>query len=255
MEMLEPWRLVLLFGVGLVSGFVNVLAGGGSFLTLPALIFLGLPPVTANGTNRIGILIQNVGATWAFRRRGVFPAGLAAVLSLPALAGAFLGARFAVEMGDEAFRRTLAVLMLAVTLLMIRGRAVRPGVFPESGLRGLGAARTAGLLGAFFGVGLYGGFVQAGVGFFVIAALSAAGLDLVRTNAVKLIVILVLTLPALAVFVSSGRVAWPVGLLLGLGNFLGAQLSVRMAVRRGHGWIRHVVTATVILMALRLLLF
>jgi len=251
-EHLDAWKLILLFAVGLASGFVNVLAGGGSFLTLPVLIFLGLPPGVANGTNRIGILIQNVGAIWSFRRRGFFPVGLSAALSIPAVLGAIIGAKVAVAMGDEGFRRSLALVMLGVTLLTLWNPVGRDEKMLGGSLQPT-PGQWAFLTFAFFGVGLYGGFVQAGVGFFVIAALAVTGLDLIRINAIKLIVILILTFPALAVFLVESRVDWALGALLGAGNFLGAQVSTRLAVQKGHAWIRHVVTVTVVLMALRLL--
>lgn len=238
--------------VGVISGFVNVLAGGGSFLTLPALIFLGLPAGVANGTNRIGILIQNIGAVWSFRRKGVFPAGLGLLLSVPAVIGAVAGARIAVAIGDAEFRKILALVMLGVTLISLWKPSGRTPLTSDTDLEFRGM-RLTGLCLAFFFVGVYGGFVQAGVGFFVIAALTVVGLDLVRTNAVKLIVILILTLPALTVFLMAEKVNIAVGLLLGIGNFIGAYASTRVAIQKGHAWIRHFVTATVILMALWLL--
>ena len=114
--MTGPLSVALLFGAGLVAGTVNVLAGGGSFLTLPVLIFVGLPPGVANATNRVGVLLQNVGAVWGFHRHRVLPWRGALWASLPAMAGAVLGTWGALEIGDDAFRQVLAFLMVAVTL-------------------------------------------------------------------------------------------------------------------------------------------
>jgi uncharacterized protein len=218
-----------LFVIGFVAAVINVIAGGGSFLTLPLLIFLGLPASIANGTNRVGVLAQNVSAVVSFHRHDVLPARWALGISLPALVGAALGAWAALHVGDLAFRRILAIAMLAVTLwTLLKGRsAVSPAREPCS-------ARDPTLVAGFFVTGLYGGFLQAGVGFLVLAMTTTAGLDLVRGNAVKVFVVMLLTLLSLAVFAGAGHVDWPAGIALGLGNLLGGVVGVRVAVRQGH---------------------
>lgn len=235
----------LVFAVGAVSGTLNVLAGGGSFLTLPLLIFLGLPPSIANATNRVGVLAQNVAAVWGFHRHDVVEWRWTLAATGPALAGALAGTWAALHVSDVAFTRILAGLMVAVTLwtLADRGRAVPAGARP---------VRAWWVGAGFLVVGLYGGFVQAGVGFLVLALTTAAGLDLVRGNAVKVLNVLLLTVLSLAIFAWSGRVDWPVGLVLGAGNAAGAHLGVRIAVARGHEWLRRVVTVTIIAFAVKL---
>ena len=114
---MDHWSsYLLLFGVGSVAGVLNVVAGGGSFLTLPALIFLGLPPTLANGTNRVGVVLQNAGAVWSFRRHGMIDWSYLLWAALPAMVGAILGSWVALWVGDELFQRILAFLMIAVTL-------------------------------------------------------------------------------------------------------------------------------------------
>jgi len=120
----------LLFFVGLVAGTLNVIAGGGSMLTLPVMIFLGLPATVANGTNRVGILIQNVGATWGFQRRGLVDARWLRLAVPPALAGALFGAWAGVTVGDASFQRILAVVLLVVAVWTL-WRPIRP--LPEGG--------------------------------------------------------------------------------------------------------------------------
>ncbi len=230
---------------GLVAGVLNVVAGGGSFLTLPILIFFGLSPGVANGTNRVAILLQNVVASWGFHRHGVLDRRAILWAALPATAGAGLGAWFALALDDDAFRRLLAALMVVVTLwTLVSRRREAPEEPPklQVGLLALG----------FFGVGIYGGFVQAGVGFFILAATSLAGLDLVRGNAVKVLSILCFTGLSLLLFALAGRVDWTFGLALAAGNTVGGWLGVRLTVLKGHAWIQRVVTVTVILFALRL---
>ncbi len=238
----------LLFVVGLVAGAINILAGGGSFLTLPTLIFLGLPAATlANGTNRVAILLQNVGAVWGFRRHGVFDAGSVVWAALPASVGALAGTWLALRVGDDDFRRILALLMVAITLLTLRD--------PTRG-RGSGAGPAARghplIAGGFLLAGVYGGFVQAGVGFLILTVTTLAGLDLVRGNAVKVLCILVFTALSLAIFAWNGMVDWPLGLALAAGNVVGGQVGVRLTVLKGHRWVRRVVTIAVIVFAIRL---
>jgi len=236
----DLWPLAALFTVGLVSGALNVVAGGGSFLTLPALIFLGLPAGDANGTNRVGVLAQNLAGVWGFHRSRAMPWRWGLAVSVPAMAGAALGAWLALQMSDFAFRRLLSVAMLAMTLWTI---SRRPGA-------SAGAAVTSpwhpGVVIAFFAIGVYGGLIQAGIGFAILAATSLAGLDLVKGNGVKLLAVLLLTLLSLAIFAAGDAVRWSFGLALAAGNVLGALVGVRLAVTQGHQWIQRVVTAAVV---------
>lgn len=243
-----PLQLLALVAVGLVSGFLNILAGGGSLLTLPLLIFLGLPAAVANGTNRVGVLCQNIFAVTSFRRQGVLPLRLALFCSLPAIVGSYLGAHWAVDIDDQVFKRLLAGIMIGILILTIvdpmkRHRVAELAITP---LRG------AVLLISFFVIGIYGGFVQAGVGFLIIPALMVHGIDLVRTNAIKILVVLILTIPALAVFVAYDQVNWTLGLALAVGNSTGGWIASHLAVKKGHDWIKKFVIATVLVFALKL---
>ena len=240
----------LLFGVGLVAGTLNAISGGGSLLTLPLLIFLGLPPTVANGTNRVAILIQNVGAGWTFARRDLVPRGWLALAVPPALVGVLVGTWGAVRIGDVAFQRVLAVALVLVaswTLWRPLPAPERADAAPPEGRRRLATAL------AFFLVGAYGGFIQAGVGFIVLAVTAAGGLDLVRANALKALLVLAFTSVALAIFARQGMVAWPVGLALASGQILGALVGVQLQVLKGHAWVRGVVSVTIVIFAVRLL--
>jgi uncharacterized membrane protein YfcA len=241
-----------LFATGLAAGTINVIAGGGSFLTLPALIFYGLPPTVANATNRVGILAQCVAAVWSFQRHRVMPWRWALAASVPAVLGSVLGAWLALSVSDDAFRRVLAFLMVAITLwsLFDRSNAKEPDPDAEPP-RPIARRMTVVALG-FFVVGIYGGFVQAGVGFLILAVLSFAGLDLVRGNAVKVLSALLFTLAPFAIFWWQGQIVWIPGLMLAAGNLLGALLGVRLTVLKGHRWVKGVVTVTVILFAVML---
>ncbi|MDX1632027.1 MAG: sulfite exporter TauE/SafE family protein, partial [Thermoanaerobaculia bacterium] len=204
------FELGILLLVGLLAGTLNVVAGGGSFLTLPVLIFLGLPPTVANGTNQVGILAQNLGAVWSFHSFRVLRWRWALQMAVPATVGAALGTWAALEVSDEAFQKILAVLMVVVTLWTLVGRGRRGTEDPDFEPGPPGWPLWLG----FFGVGLYGGFVQAGVGFFILAVTSWAGLDLVRGNAVKVLTILCFTILSLSLFAWQGQVSWSEGGIL-----------------------------------------
>jgi uncharacterized membrane protein YfcA len=238
---------VSLIIVGFVAAVINVIAGGGSFLTLPLLIFLGLPASIANGTNRVGVLAQNISAVLGFHRHQVLPVRWAVGVSVPAVAGAALGVWAALNVPDVAFRRILSVVMLAMTLGTLLHRSLR------------GAPRSEPtppshwtMIAGFFVTGLYGGFLQAGVGFLALAVTTLAGLDMVRGNAVKVFTIMLLTLFSLAVFAGTGHVDWRAGAALALGNLVGGVVGVRVAVFKGHKWLEHVVTATIVVFAVLL---
>jgi len=225
--------------VGVAAGILNVVAGGGSFLTLPTLIFLGLPHDVANGTNRLAILIQTSGATASFQRAGELPARLVAGLGLAAVLGAGLGSALALRVGEATFLRTLATVMVAFTLLQFLSHGKGPAAEKPTPERA-GPALFAG----FLLVGFYGGFVQAGVGFLSLAMTSRAGLGLVPGNAIKVACILLFSVVSLAVFTSAGVVDWRTGLTLGAGTFVGALLGVRITLRAGERALRFVVAAT-----------
>jgi uncharacterized membrane protein YfcA len=240
-------ELLLLATAGVAAGALNVIAGGGSFLILPLLLFLGLPAALANGTNRVGVLAQNLGGLAGFHRHGVVDWPWAFKASIPALVGSALGTWAALAVPDFAFRRVLSIAMVVVTLWSLLGRKTTPD--PNSPLRS--AFHPAVLIG-FFIVGLYGGFIQAGVGFLVLAITSSAGMDLVRGNAVKLLSVLLLTVLSLAIFAAAAQVDWPRGLALAVGNLVGSQIGVHYSVMKGHAWLQRFVTATVILFAVLL---
>lgn len=232
----------------MAAGILNVIAAGGSLLTLPVLIFLGLPPTVANGTNRVAILVQNVGAVWSFHRHRVIDWRWVPRAGVPAALGAVLGAWLALRIGDDAFRRVLAGVIIAAAAWTLwdplKRHAPAPG--PESPRWGMGVAAV------FFGIGIYGGFIQAGVGFLVLATVTALGLDFVRGNALKVLIALLFTPLALVVFSLGGKVDWAAGAALALGNLIGGLIGVRLSVLKGHRWIRHVVMVAVVIFAIRL---
>ncbi len=245
---MDPGNGLLLFLAGTAAGFVNVVAGGGSFITMPLLMTLaGLPATTANGTNRVAILMQNAFATKNFRNHGHRDTRVGLELGLPAAAGAVLGSKIALEVPDRVFEAIFATVMLLALAVILRPGKRR--MFPAGGK----PKNMRILVPAFFLVGLYGGFIQAGTGYLVIFTLSViGGLSLVKTNSIKIIVITVYLIPSLAVFLAGGEVRWIPGLVLGAGNSLGGWMGTYLAVSRNEGLIRVVLAVVMVFLSLKM---
>jgi hypothetical protein len=249
---LEPHvtQLSILAAGGLVAGVVNTLAGGGSLLTVGLLVFLGMPGTLANGTNRVGVLAQNLTTAWRFRAEGLSGFRDALPVLLPLLLGSLVGAYGISRVTPAVFERLFGVVMLLLLVPLLRpGRPRDRTLGGEPRITWPPAVRLA----VFFGIGLYGGALQAGVGIFVLFALSHAGYDLVRANSIKAVVIAALTAVAVPVFVASGQVVWREALALGSGFVLGGWLGVRVAVVGGERVIRPVLAAAVVVLAARML--
>jgi uncharacterized membrane protein YfcA len=250
---MEEWyHYLLLVGVGFVVGFINTVAGGASLISLPILIFLGLPPAVANGTNRVAIVLQTAIAVAGFKSKGVSTFPFNIYLGISALLGSVIGAYIAVDIKGETFNRILAIIMVAVVLIIIFKPRVNVAELEE---RITGKYLWIGML-AFFFIGIYGGFINAGIGFIIILFLHYVHrLSLVRTNATKVAVVFIYTLAALVVFALNDKVIWKVGLVLAIGNGLGAWFSSRISVDKGDGYIKIFLIGMVLVMAVKLWFF
>jgi uncharacterized membrane protein YfcA len=244
----ELLKLLLLAVIGGLAGFINVMAGGGSLLTLPFLIFLGLPAAMANGTNRIAILVQNISATVRFHKFDVIPKGTIFITTVPAVAGSIIGAQLAIDIDELLFKRILAIIMLFVMAITFFGG----GLAKFHNEVALNTKKKIVLASAFFGIGIYGGFIQAGVGFLIIMVLSLTGYDLVKTNALKILIVLVYTPVALGIFVLNGQIDIIKGLVLSVGNATGAWLATHVVVEKGHNFVRWIVLVAVVVFAAKL---
>ncbi|MYL51420.1 TSUP family transporter [Halobacillus litoralis] len=241
-----------ILGVGIGAGFINVIAGGGSLLTLPILIFFGLPSAVANGTNRIALMAQNIVAIISYRKDGYFDGKFSLLLAIPALIGSIVGAQIAVNIPDDLFNRILSIVMIVVLVIMIWKPHKNLSAASSQDSR----MKKVGLVLIFFFIGIYGGFIQAGVGFVIIAALTlVTGLSLVKINSIKVFVVAVYTLSALVVFVVNDQIHWGYGITLAIGTSLGAFLGSKFAVKHGDKWIQRFLVVAVIAMAIRLFFF
>lgn len=242
----EIAQLLLLFAVGTIAGFLNVMAGGGSSITLPLLIFMGLNSALANGTNRVAIFIQNIFAISSFRQQKVHQFKRSLQLSLLTLPGAVIGALAAVSISDIWFQRILGIVMIGIILSLF--------VSPAGKKQALKERKHWLIYPAMLGIGFYGGFIQVGVGFIFMAALyHILRLNLVHVNMHKVFIVFIYTIPALGIFIYTGNVDWVLGLSLAAGNAFGAWWSARFAVKGGERVIRGVLAAAILIMSLKLL--
>lgn len=244
------WQVALLLVVGIAGGFVNVIAGGGSLLTVPVMVFLGLPGPVANGTNRIGILAQSITSIVTFARRGFGDFRLSLSLSACAIPGAVAGALLGVHLDGVWFNRAVALIMVGVMLVMYfdKGAAQRSADYQPSGRQLL----YGHLL--MLGVGFWGGFIQLGVGFIIMPILNRVmGLDLVRTNMHKVFIVAAYTIVALFIFASQIELLWLVGIALAVGNSIGGYLGARFTISGGERMIRLVLNLVLVAFIIKLL--
>jgi uncharacterized membrane protein YfcA len=227
-----PAVLVL---VGVVAGIANTLAGGGSFLVLPVLIGLGLTPGVANATSRIGVLAHGVGATTMFVRSRSLQAGVVGRLAPAMCIGAVFGAWLATQLDDALLRPLFGGILVLWAIALI----VRPGRFVAP--TEAHAPTSPGPLahGLALVIGVYGGFLQAGVGFPLMALLVwLLGHDTLRANAAKVALVFVYTVLVMAVFAAAGQVAWREGAILAVGMIVGGALGARVQLHVGPGLVR-----------------
>ena len=231
---------------GFLCGIMNTLAGSGSLVTLPVLLMLGLPANMANGTNRLGVLAQSVVASASFRQQRVFKIRQGLLLMAPTALGSVIGARISLTLNEQTMRQAIGVLMVVMLAVVL--------IEPRRWLQGKGEITNQHIhwwhLLLFFGIGVYGGFIQVGIGIFLLTSLVlGVGYDLVKGNAVKVFIVAFQSLMALMVFVLNDQVIWTMGLALVAGQIPGAWVASRMAVRWGAVFVRWVLIVIVVVSA------
>jgi uncharacterized membrane protein YfcA len=237
---------VAVYLVGIIAGFMNVLAGGGSMLTLPMLSLLGLDVGVANGTNRVAILLQNIVAAEQFKKKKVNVLKRSLILAIPATLGAIVGSTIAVQMNEDLFKKLIGFFFIFLAIFLVwKPKVWEKGIGLPKNLRWLSYI-------IFFGVGIYGGFIQAGVGFlFILSLVLAEGMDIIKTNAAKVTIIALYTIASLIIFIINGKVNWIAGLTLAAGNITGAIFGTHFAILKGAKWVRYVLFAAVILSTIK----
>lgn len=242
-------EIILIIIAGVFVGFINTLSGGGSVISLSLLILLGLPANIANGTNRISIFFQTLSSVGSFTRQKMFDSMRPVWIGIPATVGSVLGAYLAVDVNEK----VVEIAMIIAMLLMVFFLFYRPDRWMKENPGLLSKPLHWWQYLVFFFVGFYGGFIQVGVGYFLLMALMLGiGYDLVKANAVKNLIVFFYAIFALLVFIIDGKVNYLYGLILSVGSIIGALLASYMAVKKGGGFIRAVILLSVILTILQI---
>jgi uncharacterized protein len=246
---MEWYTYLLVILAGLAAGFINTIAGSGSLIVIPLLIFLGIPANIANGTNRIAILLQTLVATGSFKQNKITDYKGIGYLIIPSILGAIGGSFLASTIEAKSFEKIIGILLMFMFVLLL--------INPERWLKGKSEENIRHPVWLqfiiFFAIGFYGGFIQAGVGLFLLGGLVfSSGLDLIKANAVKSLLVLIYTVFALAVFAIKIQVDWKLGLVLSIGNMAGAWIAVKATVKWGADLIRYMLLVVLLVSALKL---
>ena len=245
------WEIGVLIVAGFAAGLVNVMAGGGSIITVPIMMFLGVPGPVANGTNRITIVAHNAAAIATYLKHGVPHAKLCFTLTVVAIPPAIFGAYLSTMLNNEQFAWMLAGVMVAVLLLMQGQGSGSNGSESPAQPKNMIAGH---LLMAV--AGFWGGFIQIGMGFVVLPIMHRVmGLSLVDTNILKVFIIFVYTLLTIVVFATTSEVLWLIGLIAALGNIVGGYAGAKLTLSKGDKLIRHFLTGAIIAMVVKLIFF
>jgi uncharacterized membrane protein YfcA len=233
--------IIILLVSGLIVGFINTLAGGGSAISLTVFMSLGLPVHVANGTNRVAILMQILSSSATFFRKGMLDVRFGLRLAIPATIGTVLGAQIAVTIDERIFHICLALVMVSVLVFTLLGDRL---------LHRSGAAvrhvRPVHYF-VFFLIGIYCGYIFVGTGYIVLlSTMGMLHMGIVRSNVIKNFMILLAIPFSLAVFIINGDVNWVFGLVHGAGNMVGAFLASHYAIGWGTKFLRWFMVAVVL---------
>ena len=240
--------IVVIIIAGIFVGFINTLSGGGSVISLSLLILLGLPANIANGTNRISIFFQTFSSVSSFTKQKMFDSMKPIWLGIPATVGAVIGAYVAVDVKEKVIEIAICVAMVIMVFFLF----YKPDQWMKENSLLLQKKIKWWQVIIFFAVGFYGGFIQVGVGYFLLMSLVlGVGYDLVKANAVKNLIVFFYAIFALLVFMIDGKVNYLYGVILSIGSVIGALIASWLAVKRGAGFIRAVIVLSVVITILQ----
>jgi uncharacterized protein len=250
---MELYHIPIIILTGFGAAFLNTVGGGGSLFSVPILTFLGLPITNANATSRVALLFQNTTAVGGFRSKGLeLPWPYSLYLGISSLFGGLLGAMLASKINDRVFNKIFVfVMLISVALIIFDPFKAKKGAAEKLDIK----SKWIGTF-LFFFIGIYGGFVQAGIGFLVIAVLSLVNnFSLVKSNYVKVFSAIIYTGVSVIVFAWEGKIFWITGLVLAIGHALGGWYASRWSVDKGEVWIKRIMIVSIVGMAIKLWFF
>ena len=207
---------------------------------------MGLPAPVANGTNRIAVTIQTLTAASVFKKKKVLDLKKGTILGIPSAIGSLLGAYIAVDINEAVFEKAFAVIMLVMLIFVF----YNPDKFIYGKQHLVDKKVTPLQWIIFFILGIYGGFVHVGIGYFLLAALVLnAGYDLVRANAVKVLIVLMYMPFSFLVFLWMSDINWTYGLVMMIGSVVGAYIASHLAVQKGIIFVKWAIVVVTVFMA------
>lgn len=242
-------QLVVIAAISAVSGAVNSIAGGGTLLTFPALLGLGVPAVAANATSTVALWPGSFASLWGYRRELTGMRDYAGRLAVPSVLGGLCGAALLLVTPEDRFRALVPWLVFAATLLFaLQGPLMRR---LQQRMRANGQMTveralypSTAMLLSQFAVGIYGGYFGAGAGIVMLAVFGLMGLrNIHQMNGLKNINGLFFNGVAAAAFAVMGLVNWPIALVMAIGSSAGGYAMAGLAQRVPQAWVRHAVTA------------
>ena len=242
-------HFIILISSGLLVGFINTLAGGGTIISFSVFLLFGLDPVTANGTNRIAVLMQNTTAVANFARKNLIDWQKGFKMAIPIIIGAIVGTLFANIISIPHFNLIFGIAIIFFTIILI----IEPNRWLHEKEKLI--HKPLGFLHyfLFFLIGIYAGFIHVGIGYFLLFMLIfGTGNELVKANAMKNFLVLAYIPFSIAIFAIQGNINWTYGLIHAIGNVIGAQIGAMIAIKRGAGFIRWVMIVLIFIVALQL---
>jgi len=249
-DIYSPGIIAILIIAGFLVGVINTIAGSGTVITYSIFMMLGLPVNLANGTIRLGVIMQTLTSTLNFKRHNALDWKKGFKLAIPVVIGSVVGAEIAVELNEAVFEKILAVILLIMLFFIF----YKPERWLKDQVHKIQSKPTILQLLLFFLIGIYGGFIHIGVGIFMISVLVLnAGYDLVKANAIKVMTVFLYSPFALAVFMMNDQIHYGMGLIAAIGNVFGGYVGSRMAISWGNNFIRWVLMVVIILISAYLL--
>lgn len=240
------FEILALIGAGVLVGFINTLAGGGSIISLSLLMFMGLPATMANGTNRIAILLQTLTATRKFQTAGLLQNKKGLFLAIPTVIGSLVGSFIAIEIDEAIFEKIIVIIMAMMLFFIFR----KPSTWLHGKPKLLKEKAQWWHYVLFFGIGIYGGFIHAGIGYLLLISLVLGiGFDLVKANAYKVLMVLLYIPFTLVVYIANDQVNYAYGFVMAIGNIAGAIVASKLAIDKGANFVRYVILFVVLLTA------
>lgn len=244
---MEIYEIIALIIGGILVGFINTLAGGGSIISLSILMYvMGLPANIANGTNRIAIALQTLTASSNFKRQNMLDWRKGLKLGIPCILGSIIGAWIAVDINEQVFEKAMAIIMI----LMLGFIFYKPQLWLKGRTELMKNKLSPFMMLLFFLIGIYGGFIHVGIGYILlIGIVLGAGYDLVKANAIKVFIVMLYIPFSLVVFIYNDQVNYGYGLVLASGNVIGAFIASKLAIEKGANFVRWVIFFVVLLTA------